>query len=110
MSTLTLHCSAIVLQTSQCWKGNTMRKTLLALAAVATLVVSAASPAYAGPDYDYGPGGNPYPRTYPGPGGYPYWSGYIDAPVGDPMPPCHWITQRFWDGQGWRERRVRICG
>jgi hypothetical protein len=20
------------------------------------------------------------------------------------MPPCHWITQRFWDGQGWRER------
>ena len=77
-----------------------MRKTLLALAAVATLVVSAASPAYAGPRYDYGPGGNPYPRTYPGPGGYPYWSGYVDAPVGEPIPPCHWITQRFWDGHG----------
>jgi len=75
-----------------------MRKTLLALAAVATLVVSAASPAYAGPRYDYGPGG------------YPYWSGYVDAPVGEPIPPCHWITQRFWDGHGWRERRVRICG
>jgi hypothetical protein len=109
-STLTLHCSAIVLQPSQRWKGITMRKTLLALAAVATLVVSAASPAYAGPRYDYGPGGNPYPRTYPGPGGYPYWSGYVDAPVGEPIPPCHWITQRFWDGHGWRERRVRICG
>jgi hypothetical protein len=110
LSTLTLHCSVIVLQPSQRWKGITMRKTLLALAAVATLVVSAASPAYAGPRYDYGPGGNPYPPTYPGPGGYPYWSGYVDAPVGVPMPPCHWITQRFWDGHGWRERRVRICG
>jgi hypothetical protein len=87
-----------------------MRKTLLALAAVATLVVSAASPAYAGPRYDYGPGGNPYPRTYPGPGGYPYWSGYVDAPVGEPIPPCYWRTQRFWDGYAWRVRRVRICG
>src|SRR6476620_3310699 len=87
-----------------------MRKTLLALAAVATLVVSAASPSYAGPRYDYGPGGNPYPRTYPGPGGYPYWSGYVDAPVGEPIPPCHWITQRVWDGHGWRDRRVRVCG
>jgi len=110
LSTLTLHCSAIVLQPSQRWKGITMRKTLLALAAVATSVVSAASPASAGPRYDYGPGGNPYPRTYPGPGGYPYWSGYVDAPVGEPIPPCRWITQRSWDGHGWRERRVRICG
>jgi hypothetical protein len=75
-----------------------MRKTLLALAAAATLAVSAASLAYAGPPYDYGPGGNPYPRTYPGPGGYPYWSGYVDAPVGQPIPPCYWRTQRFWDG------------
>jgi hypothetical protein len=66
------------------WKGITMRKTLLALAAAATLAVSAASPAYAGPPYDYGPGGNPYPRTYPGRDGYPYWSGYVDAPVGQP--------------------------
>ena len=88
-----------------------MRKTLLALAAAATLAVLAASPAHAGPPDDYGPGGNPYPRTYPGPPrGTPYWSGYVDAPVGVAIPPCHWITQRFWDGQGWQERRVRICG
>ena len=92
------------------WKGITMRKMLLAFAAFATLVVSAASPAYAGPPYDYGPGGNPYPRTYPGAGGYPYWSGYVDAPVGEPMPPCRWISQRFWDGHGWRGRQVRVCG
>jgi hypothetical protein len=88
----------LLLQPSLRWKGIAMRKTLLALAAAATLAVSAASPAYAGP------------RTYPGPGSYPYWSGYVDAPVGEPIPPCHWITQRFWDGHGWRERRVRICG
>ena len=87
-----------------------MRKTLLALVAAASLAVSAVSPAYAGPGYDYGPGGNPYPRTYPGPGGYPYWSGYVDAPVGDPTAPGYWKTQRFWDGYAWRERRVRICG
>jgi hypothetical protein len=80
------------------WKGITMRKTLLALAAAATLAVSAASPAYAAP------------RTYPGPGGYPYWSGYVDAPVGEPGPPCYWRTQSFWDGYAWRLRRVRICG
>jgi hypothetical protein len=92
------------------WKGVIMRKTLLALAAAATLIPAAVSPGYAGPRDDYGPGGNPYPRTYPGPGGYPYWSGYVDAPVGDPTGPCYWKTQRFWDGATWRVHRVRICG
>jgi hypothetical protein len=92
------------------WKGLTMGKTLLVLAAAASLAVSAASPAYAGPPHDYGPGGNPYPRTYPGPGGYPYWSGYVAAPVGEPIAPCYWTTQRFWDGYAWRVRRVRVCG
>jgi hypothetical protein len=66
----------LLLQPSLRWKGINMRKTLLALAAAATLAVSAASPAYAGPP------------TYPGPGGYPYWSGYVDAPVGEPTPPA----------------------
>jgi hypothetical protein len=75
-----------------------MRMTLLALSAATALAVSTASPAYAAP------------RTYPGPGGYPYWSGYVDAPVGQPAAPCYWVTQRFWDGYNWRERRVRICG
>ncbi|MHC2651834.1 hypothetical protein ACVMHY_004413 [Bradyrhizobium barranii subsp. barranii] len=106
MSTLTLHCSAIVLQPSQRWKGITMRKTLLALAAVATLAVSAASPAYAGPRYDYGPGGNPYPRTYPGPGGYPYWSGYVDAPVGEPIPPLP-LDNPALLGRAWLARTPR---
>ena len=88
----------LLLQPSLRWKGITMRKTLLALAAAATLAVSAVSPAYA------------FPRYYSGPGGYPYYSGYVDAPVGDPTGPCYWRTQRFSDGYAWRVRRVRICG
>ena len=44
---------------------------------------------------------------FPGPAGYPYWSGYVDAPVREPIPACYWRTQRFWDGYAWR---VRICG
>ena len=51
-----------------------------------------------------------FPRYYSGPGGYPYYSGYVDAPVGSPVTPCYWRTQRFWDGHAWRVRRVRICG
>jgi len=34
----------------------------------------------------YAPGLTGGPRTYPGPGGYPYWSGYVDAPVGHRSP------------------------
>jgi hypothetical protein len=87
-----------LLQPSPRWKDITMRKTLLALTAAAPLAVSAVSPAYA------------LPRYYSGPGGYPYYSGYVDAPVGDPTGPCYWKTQRFWDGYAWRMRRVRVCG
>jgi hypothetical protein len=88
----------LLLQPSLRWKEVTMRKTLLALAAAATLALSAAPPAYADPP------------IHPGPGGYPYWSGYVDAPVGKPGPPCYLVTQGFWDGYAWRKRRVRICG
>jgi hypothetical protein len=110
-------------------KGNGMRKTLMAAAAVATLAVSAvaspaqaqrgvgvgiaagllggaivggaiaSSPYYYGPDY-YGP-------RYYGPG-YGYYGG--PAYVGGPGGPCYWQRQRFWDGYGWRMRSVRVCG
>jgi hypothetical protein len=99
-----------------------MKKSLLALAAVATLAVSMASPAYAwrggwGPGlaagliggaiiggaiasspYGYGPG-----YGYYGPG-YPAYVG------GGPYGPCYWQRQRFWDGYGWQVRNVRVCG
>jgi hypothetical protein len=85
-------------QSSRPWKGIAMRNTFLALAAAGSLAVSADSLADAGP------------RTYPGAGGYPYWSGYVDAPVGEPTSPCYWRSERFWDGYAWHVRRVRICG
>jgi hypothetical protein len=105
-----------------------MRKTLVALATIATLAFSATSPAHAqralgaaiaggliggaivggaiaGSPYYYGPG--PY---YYGPGpyapGYGYGPGYAAA---DPYG-CYWQRQRFWDGYAWRIRRVRVCG
>ena len=109
-------------------KGKAMRKTLMALAAVATLAVSAvaapapahaqrylgaaivggllggaivgaaASPYY----YGYGPG---YYRPY----GYYGGPAYVAAPgyYGDG---CVWQRQRFWDGYAWRFRNIRVCG
>jgi hypothetical protein len=108
-------------------RGNAMRKIVLALAAVATIAVSTASPALAwrggwGPGvaagliggaivggaiasspYYYGPG-------YYGPGYY--GPGYAPAYVGGPYGggPCYWQRQRFWDGYAWRVRNVRVCG
>jgi hypothetical protein len=111
-------------------KGNAMRKTLMALAAIATLAVSAvAAPApahaqrgigaavaggliggaivggaIAASPYGYGPG-------YYGPGyGYYGGPGYGPAYVAADPYGCYWQRQRFWDGYGWRIRRVRVCG
>jgi hypothetical protein len=102
-----------------------MKKSLLALVAVATLAVSMASPAYAwrggwGPGIGLGLLGgaiiggaiasSPYygPGYYgPGPGyGYYGGPGYVD---GGPYGPCYWQRQRFWDGYGWQVRNVRVC-
>jgi hypothetical protein len=110
-------------------KGNAMRKTLVALATVATLAVSAAAPAHAqrglgaavaggiiggaivggaiaASPYGYGPG-----YYYgPGYGGYGYGPGYGPAYVAADPYGCYWQRQRFWDGFVWRFRRVRVCG
>jgi hypothetical protein len=109
-------------------KGEAMRKTLMAFAAVTTLAVSAVGTsapanaqrgvgaaiaggliggaivggALAGPGYYYGPG------YYHGPGYGYYGPAYVAAP--DYARPCYWQRQRFWDGYGWRFRRVRVCG
>jgi hypothetical protein len=107
-------------------RGEAMTKTLMALAAVSTLAISAVvapAPAHAqrgvgaaiaggiiggaivggalaGP---YGPG-----YGYYGPG-YGYYGG--PAYVAEPGygAPCYWQHQRFWDGYGWRVRNVRVC-
>ena len=99
-----------------------MKKTLMGLAAVAALAVSSLAPApahaqrglgagiaagviggaliggaIAAPRYGYGPG-----YGYYGGPAYVAGPGYYDN--------CFWQRQRFWDGYGWRIRRVRVCG
>jgi hypothetical protein len=106
-----------------------MRKTLMALAAVATLAVSAVTapaPAHAqrylgaavaggliggaivggalAAPYGYGYG----PGYYAPPPGYYGGPAYVAAP--GPYGGCVWQRQRFWDGYGWRFRNVRVCG
>jgi len=112
-----------------------MKKSLLAIAAVATLALTAGTPAHAqrgvaagvaagiiggaivggalaspyyygpGPAYGYGPGYGP--GYYP-PRYYAPGPGYVaDDYYGDG---CVWQKQRFWDGYAWRVRRVRVCG
>ena len=102
-----------------------MRNTLMALAAAAVVALSATAPAHAqrgfgaglaagiiggaivggalaGPGYYYGPGYGYYGPGY-GYGGPAYAAdGYYGG--------CVWQRQRFWDGYGWRVRRVRVCG
>jgi hypothetical protein len=105
-------------------RGEAMKTTMMALAAAATLAVTslaAPAPAHAqrglgvgiaagllggaivggaianGGGYGYGPG---YGYGYGGPA-------YVAGPgyYGD----CYVQRQRFWDGYGWRIRRVRVC-
>jgi hypothetical protein len=90
-------------------KGEAMRKSLAALAAVATLAgsavtvpCSAQAQRYNAPGYYYGPGYFYPPQSYY-PGGAP-------AYAADPTGPCYWQRQRFWDGFVWRFRNIRVCG
>jgi hypothetical protein len=108
-------------------KGTVMKKMLIALVAAGALATSAIAPAEAGggrvaagvaagliggalvggaiaagSPYGYGPG---YYEPSPG----PYYYGGGPAYVADPEDACYWQRQRFWDGYGWRIRRVRVC-
>ena len=31
------------------------------------------------------------------------------APVYVEEPPCRFVRERFWDGYGWRFRRIQVC-
>jgi hypothetical protein len=71
-----------------------MKKTFAAVIVVAMIAGAlAATPASA--RRGVAPGVSPT-GYYPGPGPYDF---------GD----CEWVTQRFWDGHGWRVRQVRAC-
>jgi hypothetical protein len=106
-------------------KGDAMRKTLMALAAVATLAVSAVAvpaPAQAQRGVAAGVaagliGGAIVGGAIASQNGYYYGPGYYGPGYGAPAyvagpgygPPCSWQRQRFWDGYGWRVRSVRVC-
>jgi hypothetical protein len=96
-------------------------KTLTALAAVATLTIGAV----AAPQQAEARGGrvaagiigglaagaiiggiasNGYGYGYYGRPAYAYGPGPVYY-----GPRCWWSRQRFWDGYGWRLRRVRVC-
>ena len=108
-------------------KGLAMRKTLMALAAVTTLALAAvAAPAPAHAQRGVGAGiaagiigGAIVGGALAGPGYYGYGPGYYGPGYGYGGPAyvaddyyggCVWQRQRFWDGYGWRVRRVRVCG
>ena len=78
---------------AQRWIGPAVAGSIIGGAIVGGAIAS--SPGY----YGYGPG-------YYGPG--PYYGG--PAYVAAPDDGCYWQRQRFWDGYGWRVRRVRVCG
>src|SRR6266436_1444928 len=83
-------------------EGPRMRMTFAAFVAVATIAGSlAATPASA--QRGVAPGVAAPDRYWPAP------SGAGPGPYDD-FGSCEWVTQRFWDGHGWRVRRVRVCG
>ena len=99
-----------------------MKKTLMALAAVATLAASALAPAPAHAQRGLGAaiaggliggaivgGAIASQNPYYGPGYYGPGYGYYGGPAYVADPDCVWQRQRFWDGYGWRVRNVRVC-
>jgi hypothetical protein len=105
-------------------KGEAMRKTLMALAAVATLAVSAVAAPQAAEARNgrvaagvaagliggaIVGGAIASQNGYYGPGYYGPGYGYYGGPAYVAEPSCFVQRQRFWDGYGWRVRNVQVC-
>ena len=114
-ATFTMHIRYLDVNNS---KGEAMKKIVLAIATAATLAVTAvAAPAPAearGGRVAAGVlGGLAAGALIAGAasGAYAYGPryGYYGGPAYVAGPPCGWERQRFWDGYGWRIRRVRVC-
>jgi hypothetical protein len=104
-------------------KGEAMKKSLMAGAAVVLLAVSAVAvpaPAHAQRGVAAGVaagliggaivgGAIASQNRYYGPGYYEPGYGYYGGPTYVEGPPCVVQRQRFWDGYGWRVRNVRVC-
>jgi hypothetical protein len=100
-------------------KVKAMKKIILAVATAATLAVTAlAAPAPAearGGRVAAGVGlgllgGAIAGAAIANSGGYygPGY-GYYGGPAYYAGGPCYWQRERFWDGYGWRVRRVQVC-
>jgi hypothetical protein len=103
-------------------KGEIMTKTMMALATAATLAVTAiAAPAPAEAHWRGRGGGALIGGLALGaiagaaiassrPGyGYGYEPGYYAPGPAYYGPSCYMTRERFWDGYGWRVRRVQVC-
>ncbi len=78
-----------------------MKKTFAAFVAVATIAGSlAATPASAQRGVAAGVVGGLIGGAIIG-GAIPV---YVEE-----GPPCRWVRERFWDGYGWRYRRIEVC-
>ena len=95
-----------------------MKKTLSAFLAVATIAGSLAA-AMPAAQADGGRiaagvaggliGGALLGSALAGAGGPPPPAYYAPGPAYVVEPACHWVRERFWDGYGWRFRRVQVC-
>ncbi len=84
-----------------------MKKTLMALGAVAALAISAVAmpaPAHAQRGVAAGVAAGLIGGAIVG-GAIASQNGYYGPGYGD----CYVQRQRFWDGYGWRVRNVRVC-
>jgi len=89
-----------------------MKKTLVAFAAVAMIAAGSLAPTPASAQRYLGAAvaggliggaivGGAIASSRPAYGGPVY--------VEEVPPPCRWARERFWDGYGWRYRRVEVC-
>lgn len=89
-----------------------MKKTFAALVAVATIAGSlAATPASAQRGLGAAVAGGIIGGAIVGgaiASSRPAYGGPVYVEEGAP-PPCRWVRERFWDGYGWRFRRVEVC-
>ncbi len=94
-----------------------MRKTLLAIAAAATLAVtSVAAPREAEAGGGHGGavaagviGGLAVGALIGGALAQPRYYAYEPAPAYYYRPRCFWARERYWNGWRWRSHPVRVC-
>ena len=74
---------------SAIWRARYFIAMMTVIGGLLGAAIANSQPAYAAPP--------------PPPGYYAPPPAYVDEP------PCHFERERFWDGYGWRMRRIRVC-